>query len=555
MSRSARHYCLFILLILAFPLLAITIKETEFVGNEKLSDKELSALLTYRNGEEFLYQDANQSIEVIREYYRSKGFIFVKVQAIQAIPVNHQEVKILINIQESSINEIKVFRFRGNYAIKEQIFLDILANKVWLLEDLETIKKIIIDQYALRAYFFAEVKVEDVQELPDGAEVSFVIKENKPFNHKYFQFKGNKISKDYSLIKISRLARNKLLNPALLQQASNRLLAKSYIKKCNIQPLNYESLLIEIEEGKMTTISGIAGYNSKNDTDPFTGFIDFAFNNLFGSDRKLNIKWNKLKKDRSDLALIYHDSGLKDYYFSADLALKRTEYDSLATLSEISASLNYDFISHDVGLYAKYQTYDVIAKSSEEESEKLSAYGVFWQQNFFDNQWNPSTGYQARFSIDYNISSLDNTNYNVSQGYFAFAYPLKNKFVLFNRFNANYSTKKNLTYYNSFKLGGFTSLRGFTEEQFSGYFTSWNNLELRYIFSQDNNLFIFNDAGYLESANLKEITRIGHLYSAGLGLRIATRLGNLTFEYGLGYYDGWNSLYDGLIHFGLETSF
>jgi outer membrane protein insertion porin family len=127
--------------------------------------------------------------------------------------------------------------------------------------------------------------------------------------------------------------------------------------------------------------------------------------------------------------------------------------------------------------------------------------------------------------------------------------------VIYNKVNASYSTKKNLSYYNNFKLGGFSSLRGFQEEQFSGYFTTWSNLELRYLFGVQNNLFIFSDAGYLESMNSDVVTKQGHLYSAGLGLRIATKVGNLTFEYGVGYNQGWSSLYDGLIHFGVETSF
>ncbi len=555
MKRSLLLLILFILCLFSTSLESITITEIIFQGNKLLSDKELYQVITFQKGYEFDYQTANQSIKTIHDLYSSRGYRFVDVKPIEAIPVSHDQVKVVISIEEASINKINKLTFSGNYAIKDQIFQDYFAQQDLVIDDITKIMTFIIDQYSTRSYFFTEVSVDEITESPQGAQVNFKIVENKPFKHKYFKFLGNKVSNDYSLIKISRLNREADLTPKLIAQGQARILAKDYIKEVTINPIDYETLLIDVKEGRMTTISGIAGYNSKNSDYPFTGFLDFTFANLFGSDRNLEFKWNKLQENRTDLALAYHDSGLKDYYFSGDIHVKRTEYDTLATLSELGLSLNYEFVSQDIGIYAKYINYDVIAGSSQEDSEEISAIGLFWQQNFFDYSSNPRSGYQARFSIDYNMTSQDEKNYNISQGYLAYAYSLNNRFVVYNKFNANYSTKKKLSSYNTFKLGGFTSLRGFQEEQFSGYFTSWNNLELRYLFGLENNLFILGDLAYLETFNGQETTKLGHLYSLGLGLRLATRLGNLTFEYALGYHNGWNSFYDGLIHFGLETSF
>ncbi|MBI9032312.1 BamA/TamA family outer membrane protein [bacterium] len=534
---------------------AITIAETEFIGNKEVSNKELYRVLSFQNGDDFDYEIANQSISRIYDLYRSEGYRFVEIKPLEALPIDVNRVKIIITIQESPLNYIANMTFTGNYAIKDLIFSELISNSDFNTDDIPKIKQLILDQYALRGYFFTEVNIDKMIQTDVGAEINFLINENKPFNHNYFLFRGNRVSKDFSLIKISRLDRRSTLTPSLLAQARTRLLAKSYITECSINPLDYETLLIDVKEGKMTTISGIVGYNSKNEDYPFNGFLDFAFKNLFGSDRALGFRWNKLQENRTDLALSYHDSGLRNYYFSADIEVKRTEYDTLATLSELYLALNYDFINQDIGLYSRYTKYDILASTSLEEPEEINAIGVFWHQNYFDHLNNPRSGYQARISIDYNMSSLDDSNYNITKASFAYAHSFNNNFVLFNKLNTNYSTKKNLSSYNDFKLGGFSSLRGFQEEQFSGYLTAWSNSELRYLFGQDNNLFFFADTGYLENSKADIITKQGHLYSTGLGMRIATRLGNLTFEYGLGYNDGWNSLYDGLIHFGVETSF
>ena len=551
----SKYFLSIFLLFINFHLLAVTIAETEFVGNNVLSDKDLYSQLSYKNGDEFVYEIANQSVAGISELYQRKGYRFVKIKPLQAIPIDIDQVKIIITIQESPLNNIANVSFTGNYAIKDLIFTEILAQRDFTIADISKIKQIIIDQYSSRGYFFTEVMVDTIEETENGAEINFQITENKPFNHKYFQFQGNDVSREFSLIKISRLNRKDTLTPAILKQGRARLLSKKYISECSINPLDYETLLISVKEGKMTTISGIMGYNSKNEDYPVSGFLDFAFNNLFGSDRRLEFRWNKLQKDRTDLALLYHDSGLKDYYFSSDFQVQRTEYDTLATLSQLSLSLNYDFVYQDVGIYGKYINYDILSSVSEESPERITALGVFWKQNYFDHLQNPRSGYQLSISLDYNMSSLDDPNYNITRASLASAYSLNDRFVLYNKVNTNYSTKKNLSSYNNFKLGGFSTMRGFQEEQFSGYLTTWNNFELRYLFGLENNLFIFNDAGYLETSRAGQVTKNGHLYSLGLGLRIATRLGNLTFEYGVGYNETWSSLYDGLIHFGVETSF
>jgi outer membrane protein assembly factor BamA len=46
------------------------------------------------------------------------------------------------------------------------------------------------------------------------------------------------------------------------------------------------------------------------------------------------------------------------------------------------------------------------------------------------------------------------------------------------------------------------------------------------------------------------------LFAPGMGLRVRTRLGILSLEYGLGYReDGFPSLASGMVHAGIETSF
>ena len=116
--------------------------------------------------------------------------------------------------------------------------------------------------------------------------------------------------------------------------------------------------------------------------------------------------------------------------------------------------------------------------------------------------------------------------------------------------NANVIENKALTPFEVFELGGSRNLRGFNENQFSGYRILWSNLELRYLLSRNSRAFLFSDYGYVHN---DEYT-FDKLFGFGFGLRVETRLGILRLDYGFSYFeDELRNPLDGIIHFGLET--
>ena len=536
-------------------LLATDIDKINFSGNNHFPDKVLVDILTIAEGDSLDYSLIKGNPQLIYNFYRDNGYPFVKVSQPLITPLTVDKVIVDFTIQESALNSITKITFKGNLAIKSKIFHELLSSQNIGITDLGYLKQLVLDEYTKRSYFFAQVNLYSMTETDSGAEVVISIQENRPFRYNYTKFKGNIITQEKTIMKISKLNQFSEISPETLQECESRVLEKEYFSECSIYPIDYETLMVEVKETKMTNITGILGYNNSNADNPMTGFVDFKFDNLFGSDRAIKFKWNRLQNDKSYLELAYHDSGLSNYYLSSDIGMKRTEYDTLSNLSELSASLNYEYYSQQFGVIFGFSSYDVTSTYLEEDSEIIRNVGLFWKSNRFNNPKNPTSGDRFKVSLTYNKSSLDEQSYNTTTISYGTVFKLLPKTILFTKLNSNYSTKEELSKYNDFKLGGFSTLRGFQEEQFSGYLTIWANSELRYLFGARNNLFIFTDSGYVEKREDGYRDKKGNLYSAGLGLRIATKLGNLTFVYGLGYNDGWNSMYDGLVHFGLETSF
>jgi outer membrane protein assembly factor BamA len=104
-----------------------------------------------------------------------------------------------------------------------------------------------------------------------------------------------------------------------------------------------------------------------------------------------------------------------------------------------------------------------------------------------------------------------------------------------------------------FKMGGYGSLRGYHEDEFSSFRLAWTNYELRYRLGTDSRAYIFFDQGFLA----KDKKRVkSDIFGVGTGIKVKTRLGILGLEYGLGYRDkSFSRLGLGMIHAGLDVAF
>jgi outer membrane protein assembly factor BamA len=130
------------------------------------------------------------------------------------------------------------------------------------------------------------------------------------------------------------------------------------------------------------------------------------------------------------------------------------------------------------------------------------------------------------------------------------------KTVLATGIHGSYLTKHDAAVYDLFSMGGFNSLRGFTENRFHGYFTGWSNLELRYLLSKTSRIHLFFDYGVFQYQDNQRDKSQYNLIGTGIGLRLKTAVGMLGIDYAIGYdSQQWTNPMNGMMHFGLETKF
>ncbi len=532
------------------------ISKIELSGNHRFRTEEILNSIFVRKKDDFRMTELKKIAVDISNFYQNKKYFNVLIDFPKAVPISKNEVEIYVKINEYPKLKIKDIKFSGERYFSEAKLKEILNIKRYQnLLSLNSLLREIVVLYSERGYFFCETKLDSVIVKNDFLFPYISINEGDLCRFKNFIFKGNKVTKSKTLLKISGISNMKKINPDILNKAADNILQKPYISDCRIYPINKSTLLFSVKETKTTKLNGLAGYNSKSENKKITGFINITFMNLYGTDRELSLYWNNMNANRSVVEFSYHESGLTELPIAGDFKLKRTENDSTSINNTFSSFIYYYSLNSKYGI--KFQVDDFYPGSRRPKIIQKTSYkkiGASGDYNNLDYLPNPQTGFRIKsiYSIVLNkISSKYQKKYSYEINY-SFYNKLYKNYVLAVSMNWQEIQNKNLQSYENFFLGGSRNLRGFPEDFFSGYKIGWINLELRYILSGKSNLFIFQDYGYVKNTDFT----IGKIIGTGFGLRLNTKLGIVKIDYGIHYYQNkWLNPMDGYIHFGLETYF
>jgi outer membrane protein insertion porin family len=532
----------------------LTVGEIFFEGNNFFSDKELQSAIQSGSGATFDQKLLNEDAKTITNMYHIKGYENVKIHNPQIITKGTEEIDIVFRIEELDKLKINKLILNGNRYFSEKKILDTIDLKNLYLSNLNLFIENIVEMYTLNSFLFASAEVDSLLKTDFSIDAFLNIHEGNYCEFRDFKFRGNKVTTNKTILKISQLENVEKITPLILDQSSETIQKKKFIKSCEIVPLNHQQLLIEVEEDRMSLISGIAGYdNSKSGSNKLTGYLNLEFLNLYGTDRSLSLFWQRISVDRNSIELNYHESGLHRFPASGDFHIFREEVDSTFVRTKFDIEIYYYDLFNKYGLYmGMEEIFPGSRRPKIVEKTSFKKAGIFWERDFTDYYLNPSSGSVFFLKYYYIFNRIENDNISKQAVELSFKryFGISGNLVVAAGANANVIENKALTAFEVFELGGSRNLRGFNENQFSGYRILWSNLELRYLLSRNSRAFLFSDYGYVHN---DEYT-FDKLFGFGFGLRFETRLGILRLEYGFSYFeDELRNPLDGIIHFGLET--
>ncbi len=354
-------------------------------------------------------------------------------------------------------------------------------------------------------------------------------------------------------------------------------------------------LRVDVQEGEANRIDGIAGYVPKRpNTDErgyFTGLIHLSFQNLFGTARTLDVRWQKRTRYTQEFVLAYMEPWVLGYPVHAGGSLKQLVQDTIYVERQFSLDGSVWIGTLWQVLWGgRRKTVDPAGDVNGflfniPSARFLSVYaGVSYDTR--DDRLNPRRGVFYRASVEYGrkdesffsenpdgpdtlyIASVPRIGRSVDQRIatqrllmdLEYLYPLTRTLVLFDACHAGVykSPQAVVPYSEHFIFGGLNSVRGYNQDILNGTRVGWNNFEVRWLTSRASRLFVFLDVGYYFRKNYgpDDRTRIvredGWPVGYGFGIRYRTRLGLFALDYGLGKDDSFSN---GKVHFGITGQF
>jgi len=531
----------------------LTIKTIEISGNSHFTDTEIIQALGLHPEEEFSYEKLNRNIENILQLYFSRGFYLTKISTPEVIPSQDGKgVSIKLGIDEGHRLLIKDITFKGNkYFSQEKLrtYLSMHKNSPFSIQKANYDMKMIGTIYSEKGYPFCKVSLDSLKIVEDSLFLNYNIKENELVRISDIIFKGNTVTKEKTLELFLNFQENEIYDSRKIERARKNLLQKKYIESVEIIPVNNWQIMVTIKEKSMSHFQGVLGLASSKKDIPFaerlTGFIDFSFLNILGTDREVQFKWNKLTSKSSEFYISYREPFILAQQISAEGSLRRKTVDTTYVNTDLRVASFFTMKNYSrIGLQYTYS-------SSIEDTVSIDRNGVgaILEINKLDYPINPRKGYKN--STNYTIRWRSKKSYDqIISEEIEVIIPLNyyNVFFLKGLTKLIFTKNDTLSNYDKYSFGGYESLRGFVDNQFTAAKFGIISFEYRYLLSRDSRAFMFVDYSYCKEYK--------SLIGVGLGVRLKSKIGIINIDYGIGYQDGiWTNPLQGTVHFGLETGF
>jgi len=531
---------------------AVTITEIKFEGIPDEEQNEMIQASGLHIGQEYDAALMDEALQNLYDYFYEHHQYFIRIDQPELIPISATDIKLLFHPEIIKDNSHLRIRYAGLKHFSESKLHEIAYTSeeaIYSLNDLETIMKRVLDVYHQRGYLFASVQLDSLV-LNEELTAWLRINEGGILKPQNYHFQGNNTTRESTLLKNSGLLRQSVITPAIISQAEENIKSKTYIRDCVIIPLDEENILIRIEEGRMTFLEGVLGLGDSEGSSKLSGMVNVDFQNLWGTDRGIRLFWRRTPTDYNELSLSYHESGHPAVPLQADISMSRMLQDSLWISTEWDIELYYKSLYQKIGISFGNRQISPGYSNSELEANTNTKLGAFWEFKNTRGNRIPISGTYLAANYDYFFDKQ--ANYAKVQISAQQYIPIKGRIIGY--LGAHYKTtqQKQPNEYDLFSMGGYGSLRGYHEDELKSRRLGWANSELRYMINPDTMFYIFYDQGllYLPDDTLKM-----DVLALGFGIKVGTRLGILSLDYGLGYRDnGFSDIGLGLVHIGLDIA-
>lgn len=570
------------------------IRDIVFVGNRALSESQFIGIFALPQP----YDSARfaEKFERLSRLYKELGYYDFRIDSLIVAPP-----KLTIYLTEGEPFLISKLTFRGNSILSDEELAELCdtdidepLSQATLESDIDEILR----KYESLGRPFTKVFLKEprlVYEEVAGVqksrlELEFEIQEGKFTKLVGTRVFGNQSTKQEVIEREIRFRMGEAFNEEKFNLIQTRLERTNFFERVfppellivnNKTDDTLEAVIkLEVVEGNPNTFDGIIGYqppqnpNNPNDAGFFTGLINISLQNMFGTGRRLDVKWLKPNQFTQDTRLRYQEPYFVGLPLSLIFDFMQLKQDSTFTQLQLGLSAAYRFA--DNFFIASSLTREeinpifegtAIAQVIFPTTITLTGFGMIYDSR--DYPISPQSGFY--FRNDYRIGRKLIT---ASDSLLAI-YPIKTSVlqqrilfeaeyyqrtfkrqVLLLRFHGEAILADEIQFSDLMRFGGAQNLRGYREQQFLASQLMWLNTEYRFLLSRKAFLFGFYDVGYFfkpqNPINALDGSLRGWRRGVGVGARVDTPLGLMGISYALGEGDTFST---GKVHFGIINAF
>jgi outer membrane protein insertion porin family len=563
---------------------ATVIRSLEISGNSAMSSRDIAGWIVSKSGGGWTALVVREDCRIIEQQYRDRGYLAARVDVhTMAVASDSSWIDVEFVIREGRIAILGGVLMEGASKLSRTEILDrfetvrgsplvpaILANDIDEL----------IDRYESMGYPYTSCRVDTLAVRPgvdaDTLFLGLAVAEGRQVRISEVSVEGLHETRPAVVLREARIQPGELYNPGKLKAVRQRLQRLNLFASVEAPELyerkGADGILIIVREGNTNTFDGIVGYLPSPGTGggTVTGLVTIAMRNLFGTGRKLNVRWQREDRSSQELGFRYQEPWVFGLPVNLETGFLQRQQDSSfvrRTIDVTSALLFSEELS--VSLVLTADRIIPSADSSGAGTAGLSSLtgGIEVLYDTRDDNVSPTAG--VRYRADYHVGRKNATSVPVSlqgrvpesatlqrigvdlEGYIE---PIRRQVVAVAVHGREVHTDR-IQPSEMERFGGATTLRGYREREFLGSRVAWTSLEYRLMFSRRSSIYGFLDTGYyfrpaddVVGTPPVEGFRAGY----GLGIRVETPLGYLGVSYALGKGDSFGT---GKIHISLNNEF
>jgi outer membrane protein insertion porin family len=511
-------------------------------------------------------------------------------------PEAYQHLHAEIFLSEGPITKISQIHFSGNRLLSEnelRLLMQTHEGDALNGQVLEKDFNAILSRYETLGRPFAKISIAAIERninsaSESGLKLRIVIHEGASVKIAGYKFSDSLNTQHETILRELPLKVGELYNEEKFAQIKPRLERLGFFEHVSepelliLQKSTQDDTLqaiikLDLIEGNTNVFDGILGYQPPvppEESGFLTGMMSISLKNLFGSGRRLGMRWQRPNNFTQELRVGYHEPWVLGLPLNASFEAMQLQQDSSFSQLMLAGSIAYRLSENlSVGALAQLERINPIVQGIRRKDPILPSgillTGVSLTYDTRDYPLNPTSGVLLRNEYRIGTKTLNapdsilealQVRRSVVQQRLSveveWYQPTFLRQVLALRVAGIALLAEEVQFSDLFRFGGAQTLRGYREQEFLASRYGFANIEYRLQLSRKSFAFLFYDVGYFfkpqNPLNALDGAREGWRQGVGIGARVDTPLGLLGISYALGEGD---TLLRGKVHINLINLF